>query len=524
MNDKKSPCHHGARLINLDKKGLCGHGAKPIVVDGQVSADLLGHTAEVGDQEREHRFCRMFGSIHSDKALIKLGSEMEERPSPENPDLPAGYTYLGQFIDHDVTVDKTDGFPTESVDPKDIIQGRSPVLDLDSLYGFGPGSKNKNVAYEEDGIHLKVGSTTEDPLGGKARPNDLPRNSKGEARIGDPRNDENLAIAQTHLAFIKFHNKAADTLEDWMPGLSKKCPGSIFEVVREAVTRHYHWIIKNDFLPRIVDEEILSDVFVNGPTFFETPEGEMPCMPVEFSVAAYRFGHSMIRDIYNWNKVFPKATLGQLFLFTNFSGNIGKGEPGNPPKFKDGPTPRTLPSSWIIDWRRFYDFRCEIKNIPGPNPSKVIDPQLADLLKDLKEFSDEMVPHLRSLATRNLLRGSRVGLPSGQSVADAMGIKKLTPTEIRESEHGKTLDKFAMLKSTPLWYYILREAKVQTQGKKLGAVGSRIVAETFHELIRGSKHSILKTPDWTPFLGARTGKFEMTDLLLFVNDLNPLGN
>jgi len=211
--------------------------------------------------------------------------------------IPAGFTYLGQFTDHDLTFDKTSVMLGENVSPADLLQARSPTLDLDSLYGAGPTDPHSAKFYKADGLHLRIGPT----LAAEGIPAklgfDLPRGAgttvaaKRKAVIPDPRNDENLAVAQTHLAFIRFHNRVLNTLPSSVPAASR------FDTARELVTKHYQWMLRTDFLPRICAPGIVNDVFNNGRKAFEvgaTPT-DMPTMPIEFSVAAYRLGHSMIR-------------------------------------------------------------------------------------------------------------------------------------------------------------------------------------------------------------------------------------
>ena len=83
-----------------------------------------------------------------------------------------------------------------------------------------------------------------------------------------------------------------------------------------------------------------------------------------------------------------------------------------------------------------------------------------------------------------------------------------------------------MAERTPLWFYVLREAELN--GGRLDGVGARIVAETFHRAIEGSRFSILRHPDFHPTHGRDASTFEMTDLLFFAfagkkKGLNPLG-
>src|SRR5262245_14473128 len=172
--------------------------------------------------------------------LAKAMVTFDEEPDGE---VPAGYTYLGQFIDHDLTKDDTDVSLGDNESPAHMLQARSPALDLDSLYGAGPDDEVSAKFYEDDGLHLKTGTTLRQGPD-KAKPgHDLPRKGTGNAAskrtalIGDPRNDENLIVAQTHLAMIHFHNRVVDKLPASTP------PAQKFRKARKAVTLHYHWLI-----------------------------------------------------------------------------------------------------------------------------------------------------------------------------------------------------------------------------------------------------------------------------------------
>ncbi len=503
-------CSHARAYHYIEGEGYC---EKPEPLNG-----CPAHSGyEPPDPSCAFRFCRIFPKgkiVPSDAALIALGLAMEDPNNTPAGDsqLPAGFTYLGQFIDHDMTADQTEGLPDGSKDPKDIEQGRSPSLDLDSVYGGGPD--NSPDLYEADKLHLKIGHTTGRPDFGATDsfPNDLPRNSMGQAMIGDHRNDENLAVAQIHLAFLKFHNKVADLVID-------KGVANPFMETRKIVIQHYQSIVLHHFVPWLVDEDVRQDVLTNGRKFFipmGIGEGEFPCMPIEFSVGAYRFGHSLVRNQYEWNRVFNSssipATLGLLFEFSKLSGNLG----GSP----------TLPSDWIVDWTRLFDFSDNpgVENHPQSNKTRLIDTQLALKLGDLPEFQADPEPHKKALAVRNLLRGRLVGLPTGQEVAAAIGVTPLTSDQLTAGPHGSILREHNLQCQTPLFYYILREAMVQQSGQRLGQVGSRILVETFHGLVESSQFSILKENNWKPSLHPRNAMFyTMGDLLTFVDDLNPIG-
>jgi hypothetical protein len=450
--------------------------------------------------------------------------------------VPAGFTYLGQFIDHDLTFDKTTVMLGQHVSPVALLQGRSPSLDLDSLYGAGPLDPASSKFYKADGLHLKTGKTV---AAGDPAMNgfDLPRGEgntnakKRKAVIPDFRNDENLAVAQTHLAFIRFHNRIVDTLPSSVPAAQR------FATARELAVKHYQWMIKTDYLPRICQQGVVNDVFGNGRKAFEvgaTPT-DVPTMPIEFSVAAFRLGHAMIRRAYNWNIRFDDGagTLDWLFIFSGTGGDLA-GE-------------LKLASNWIADFRRLYDFKEAGRNdlaVPASkfNRAMRIDTTLVNPLKNLPAgtFGGPQVPFddpRANLAFRNLTRAKMVRLATGQQMArflknKGVNVNALTKAQLRDGKGGADLGELtqaqrqAVLKDTPLWFYVLREAELNNG--RLKGVGGRIVAETFHRAMEGSADSIVRDPGWRPTLGPDSNTFRMVDLLLFAFEgkkelLAPLG-
>jgi hypothetical protein len=514
------------------------HGSESYFVIGE---GLLGET--VGGRDRTlaapdealvppFRFSRMgpsgFKHQIGEPSRRRTGDAMASGGGGAS-QIPAGFTYLGQFTDHDLTFDKTKVMLGENVSPAELLQARSPSLDLDSLYGAGPADPGSAKFYEADGIHLKMGKTIAAEGIGPKDGFDLPRGAgntaaaKRKAIIPDPRNDENLAVAQTHLAFIRFHNRVVDTLPASVPESQR------FNKARSKVTRHYQWMLRTDYLPRICASGVVNNVFNSGRKAFEVgvPATDVPTMPIEFSIAAFRLGHSMIRRAYDWNKIFNGPFPGTLDLLFRFSGGSGNLDGG----------PR-LPSSWIADFRRLYDFteagRADL-GVPETsfNRAMRIDTTLANPLASLPGFpADEA-----NLAFRNLTRANMVKLATGQQMATFLKNKgvtltKLTAAQIRDGQDGATLEgltqtqRAALLKDTPLWFYILREAELN-QGKLKG-VGARIVSETFHRAMEGSQTSIVRNPAWRPTLGPDNATFRMVDLLLFAfqgkkNLLAPLG-
>lgn len=506
------------------------HGRDGFFVAGEglLTADSAPPLSEA-DALRQFRFSRI--GPEGTKATTELVTAMAGAITTTDPDddgeIPAGYTYLGQFVDHDLTRDKTQGELGSDVTVDEMVQGRSPALDLDSLYDRGPV---ESPQFYTDGMHLKMGRTA----AGSGLPafdgHDLPRDpQQPTALIPDPRNDENLVVAQTHLAFIRFHNRVVDTIS---PGPTPV----MFETARELVVKHYQWMLRHDYLPRIVDPGIVEDVFANGRTLFEPSPvpGDAPTMPIEFSVAAFRLGHSMVRDTYNWNRVFDNGggTLNLLFGFSGTSGGLSGDNP--------------LPSTWIADFRRLYDFaeagRPDLV-VPDAkfNRARKIDTRLTDPLATLPPGSfgsGSPVPEPQAnLAFRNLVRGNMVRLASGQQMASVTGgVTVLSEAEIlKGAGNGAGVDftglvptlRAELAANTPLWLYILREAELN--GGRLTGVGGRIVAEVFHRAMEGSTYSIVREPQWRPTLGPDSFTFRMVDLLLFAFEgradlLNPLGD
>ncbi|HEX8934884.1 MAG TPA: heme peroxidase, partial [Pseudonocardiaceae bacterium] len=245
------------------------------------------------------------------------------------------------------------------------------------------------------------------------------------------------------------------------------------------------------------------------------------------------------------------ATLLQLFTFTGTSGNFtpttNQADLDNP----DFGENLRLPTNWIVDWRRLHDFKVPGTNLAAPvppdglrNEAKRIDTRLVNPLDHLPAGAfagrEQNLPQddiQRNLAFRNLTRANMVKLASGQQMADFFRVKQLTPAEVLTGDGtGVNLttegqlsqaEQDALVASTPLWFYILREAELG--GGRLGAVGGRIVAEVFHRAMEVSTFSIVRNPLWRPQFGPDRNTFRMVDLLLFAfnNDLaglNPLGD
>ena len=439
----------------------------------------------------EGRFGRLFRTLAPfappDTQLSALAASMAPPPSPagaaadpagDNPDIPAGYTYVGQFVDHDITFDPASALERLN-DPDALSNFRTPRFDLDCIYGGG--RKQAPFLYDEDDpVKLLIGANTatiHDPV-------DLPRNRQGRALIGDPRNDVNVIVSQLHLAFLKFHNAVVDHLR------ARFFPDAeIEDEARRLTCWHYQWVVVNDFLRRLVGPDILDELLVRDKRtkglktdlrFYSWRK--KPFMPVEFSGAAYRFGHSMIRAAYKLNDQVPEEV----------------------PMFSPALTPnplqhlggfRPLPRKWTLDWSRFF-----VISGSQPQLSRKIDTRFSAPLHKLPADIDAQ---RRSLALLNLLRGRALQLPSGQAVATAMGTSR--PNSELRLPPG----------DTPLYFYLLREAEVVGGGLRLGPTGGRIVAEVLLGLLKGDPSSFLRqAPTWKPELpSAKAGDFTMADVL-----------
>jgi hypothetical protein len=450
------------------------------------------------------------GALWSLAQAMKGDGEVKDGADAEESEIPSAFTYLGQFIDHDLTFDPST-FSQQRSDPNGIEDFRTPRFDLDNLYGRGPSDQ----PYLYEGRKLLLGG----PLSGAQRnPNarDLARAATaGPARaiVGDPRNDENVIVSQLHGLFLRFHNQIADHNPSWA-----------FELVQREVRWHYQWIVLHDFLPRIVDHAVLDSVspgFVDPTHRLTQPRhtiydyaSRYAIIPVEFSVAAYRLGHSMVRPGYRVNEATPP-----LPIFNRENPAAGLNAFGR------------FNSNWAIDWQRFIDLGQGGANTDQDRvqmayrlDTSLVEP-LANLPQSVAGAEGDADPKLLSLAFRNLVRGKKLLLPTGQSVARLLGHAPLSDEHIligaaedgsAETADGTPISQLSMefRGATPLWVYALAEARhnFYAQGKGvLGRVGGRIVAETFLALLLRDPSSFLnERPSWQP----SSPGFGLKDLIL----------
>ncbi|HEX8857009.1 MAG TPA: heme peroxidase family protein [Thermoleophilaceae bacterium] len=398
------------------------------------------------------------------------GSAMADDPGCDDARGAAGWPLFGQFIAHDITADRSS--LQEHADPDSVRNFRTPRANLECLYGAG--QVGSPYLYDrDDAPKLLIGENDE------GEPADVPRNRQGTALIGDPRNDVHLFVSQLHLAFLKVHNGLVDRLRE--DGVAED---ELFDEAARATHWHYQWVIVHDFLPRLVGADLMRSLLDSGPRFYR-PQGDA-FIPFEFADGAYRYGHGQIRHSYRLN---------------DFSGDL--------PLFPDLMGFRPVPAAREVDWSHLF----EMPGAEPPQPAKKIDGRLARSLIELplEITGDVAVEEYHSLAVRDLQRGHALSLPSGESVARAMGEQPLTREQVGLADSGWSGE-------TPLWLYVLKEAEVRQDGERLGPVGGQIVAEVLLGIIDADPDSQrVVDPEWRPTLPSVNGNFELADLLRFAS-------
>jgi hypothetical protein len=361
----------------------------------------------------------------------------------------AGWPFFGQFVAHDITADRSALKAGVGADPTRLRNARSPQLNLECLYGDGPVG-HPYLFRRDDPAKLLTS-----PDG-----SDLLRNTEGTAIIGDPRNDSHTFMSQMHLAFVRAHNAFVDHVRHRAPNAP-----DIFETAARELRWHYQTVVLREFLPGLVGKDLVG-LLLSGDRRYYRPSGDA-FIPLEFADAAYRYGHAQIRHTYRVNGAAAAAPI--------FPDLIGF-QPVTPER--------------RVDWTRFFDVNGHATADRARRIDGTLVPALIALPVTLTGDSD--VQELHSLAVRDLERGQRVGLPSGEAVARHMGVPPLTGDEVGARAAGWRGE-------TPLWYYILREAAVRAGGDRLGPVGGRIVGEVLVGLLDLDPESVRHAPDdWTP--------------------------
>jgi len=413
--------------------------------------------------------------------------------SPRNVDqnvanMTAGTTFVGQFLDHDITFDATSPLGTPA-EPTATTNVRDARLDLDSVFGGG-ASVSPNLYESSDRAKLRIGS------GGMHE--DLPRNSDRSAIIADPRNDENLMIAGLQAAFIKAHNRNVDDRRR-----TGDTGGDVWFFARRTIIHHWQWIVVNELLPQFVGRALVDDILRNGRRWYRFNQ---PTIPVEFQTGAYRFGHSLVRPSYRANRFGDpngSAATGAPAFFGFIFDPAGEGQ-ADPVDLRGGRRARRR----FIGWETFFDFGGDMTQ--HVRPPKRIDTKISTPLFHLPLGAIASGAPPTALPQRNLLRQLTWSIPAGQRIAQVMGAPMLHLQEL--AHYGVALEN-----QTPLWYYVLAEAERLTDGLRLGPVGGRIVGEVFIGLLQLDPRGFLRVqPTWRPTFPSQTpGTFKMIDLLRY---------
>ena len=486
-------------------------GSKPEPLDHHGGPRLRGHQRPPEPDADTSRFRWLIDGLPPldlpDDTLVALAATMVDQSggggwsgqptSADNPALSAGHTYLAQFVDHDITFDPVSRLD-RAHDPDALQNFRTPRFDLDSIYGGGPKASPYLYNKDDQDLLLIDGTAAGPRLAGR----DLPRNSQERALTGDPRNDVHVIISQLHLALLAFHNAVVAHVRQHRDAL-RWGEETDFQTACRLVRWHYQWVILHDLLPRITGHDVTNAVLTRKGNRYQPKlklynlRRKTPYVPIEFSAAVFRFGHSLVRDSYQVNSL-----SGQVPLFSaDANGADLRGF-------------RRLPENLRVEWDRFF---LGMDGAPVPpdapvsgstQPSMRLDTRLApSLIHPPADVDDQR----RSIALLNLFRGQRLGLPSGQDFAAAVARK------VGEGIPVLTPEQMGLTHQAPLWLYVLGEADLLGGGARLGPVAARVVAEVLVGLAADDPSSLVNDDTgWVPVLpAAEQGQFTIADLLRF---------
>jgi len=508
---------------------------------GAFPDELLKQFAPSADRPSHLEFGYLFPELQAPEhllsdhpqtaaALTDLGRTMLTTPADEMTDsnIPAAYTYFGQFVAHDISFFDVRGrnhqpIPScdfkHGVDPKQFAtlgdttaNNRGSQIQLDSIYN--------NAPLEDDEFHLKLAPVTKQPPLPHIDPipmadpfQDVLRDPINNTPvIGDPRNDNNLIVSQLHVAFVRAHNAFVDLL------LSKGIDKSdVFQEARKHLRQHYHHVLIYDFLTRVSDIETLKEVKTQENHLCD-PDKNNQKLPLEFTVGAFRFGHAMVTPTYYYNTFLPGVSFSALVPLKMMKDSA------------TGALMHSLADTRVIQWQRFVFERGSGIQTDNPNFAGSLFPALIKQQFKVLDEKGDVLPCEPNLAVMDLLRGYMLRLPTGQAVAQLLiakgrKLREITADEIKQIAKKRSQEQLNILTAaefdfcnrTPLWFYVLAEAEVLNAGKTLGPVGTTIVAEVLLALVRRSPDSILSKAgpyieEFKP-LDTQSGKFHLEDLL-----------
>jgi hypothetical protein len=410
--------------------------------------------AHTGTAAAKEGFIRMFPGLPPEQvvpvqqlanlAQAQLDPNLDADNNPEG--LLSGFTYFGQFLDHDSTLD-TSPPPQGPVDPTTLANSRTLAFDLDSVYG------NDTTLFDAGKFKLAPSGT------------DYVRRADGSAVIPEARNDENQIIAQVQVAIMRAHNRLVDQ-------------GYTFDQARQVLVAHYQAAIEQDYLPHVLSP--------TDPKVVAKLDPKKHGTPIEFSVAAFRFGHTQVRRAYELTD-----TTGKIQVFSATAPDLRGGRP--------------LPPDRVIDWGLFFPQLTDAADLGHTNISRKVDTLISSSLFVLPIPGAEATGS-NVLAFRNLTRGMFYGLPSGQTLAAELGLPVYTPHQLGTDAY--------VTGDTPLWYYVLAESAITTGGARLGPLGSTIVQATFDAEMRNGDHNVKHQPkDLDPAIVGPDGAMTISDLL-----------
>lgn len=458
----------------------------------------------------------------------------------DNPDIPAGYTYLLQLVAHDLV---------QTSAPVSIIEdtttgthnARRSALRLDTIYGGGPlvcpFAYALDDKTDDTRTKLRLMKAKLNPPSSSAPEShfrDIPRAAAAgmngvqrelvingqkvamptDPLIVDPRNDSHVILSQMTAVFHHLHNAICDLLPErkapYVNATSRwEAAYERYVCARGAVTLVYRNVLRKDLMKKILRPEIYEAYTEhNGALLDVAPAAAIVrsgwTVPLEFSHGAFRFGHAMIRDRYRLNDSLGSADLPGIINKTSAK------EPQNTPLTRD----------WLVRWSNFF----QIKPPPGatlpmptPNPSRRIGPEFNFPLTEGMVFPPivEPVPggapppsgFSAGLGYRDLMSAALVGLWSvGALIAeikrrrpDFIALSPLLDNDAQREQslrtwltapgHASGLDNDdieSLAKDPPLPFFILFEAAHEpgANGLRLGALGSILVADVMFRALR----------------------------------------
>ena len=432
----------------------------------------------------------------------------------DNPFIPSGYTYLMQFVAHDL-IQTHKPFPQSAAMGIGSASSRTGGMMLETLYGGGPAgcpatyepaAGNGNAG--SDRTRLRLGAIAgHDSSAAMFR--DLPRKTAHDdtkvathagARAAaavdaaDPRNDDNPILAQLVALFSLAHNIIADKVQPVRPEAR-------FAYARAVMLAIYHGIIRNDLLPRLLHPAVWRAMNERHAAS-ETWLWQQPGLPLEFSHGAFRAGHAMVRPGYILN-----SRVGEQDIADLLGGNRHTGDA----------TPAPLQPDRVVQWSRFFtlgatpsysrrispsrsslDFR-DLLPATGDDPDAVTFRDLLSAAAARLWSVDAMIAAIMERAPGLIPLGWMFAVPARRRSIIAQWL-----TRLRTPANGLTDgDLAALADDPPLPLFILLEAGLDPilRGRCLGVLGSIIVGEVLFqrlamersrlEMLRTAAHTAL---------------------------------